>query len=129
MNRNAKKFVWFSVAVTVVFVAFMLVTLMGALAPRAYAQEATQPATGQSTTTTTGKLNPAAHGMALLSASIVMCVSCVAAGVAVGMTGSAAIGAVAERPELMGRTVLIVGLAEGIAIYGLIIAIMILGKV
>jgi V/A-type H+/Na+-transporting ATPase subunit K len=52
--------------------------------------------------------------------------SCIAAGIAVGMTGSAAIGAISERPELMGRTILFVGLAEGIAIYGLVIAIVIL---
>ena len=42
--------------------------------------------------------------------------------------GSSAIGAVTEKPELMGRTLVFLGLAEGIAIYGLIIAIMILNK-
>lgn len=133
MSRNVRKFVWLTVAASVVVVAFMLVTLMAALAPRAQAQATP----GQSTTDTSQTTDTQsttgfpheAYGMAFLSASIVMCVSCVAAGVAVGMTGSAAIGAVAERPELMGRTVLIVGLAEGIAIYGLIIAIMILGKI
>jgi len=35
-------------------------------------------------------------------------------------------GAVAERPELMGRSLIYVGLAEGIAIYGVVVAIMIL---
>lgn len=126
MNRNVKKFVLINVGMAMVFVAFMAVTLVAVLAPRAQAQEAV-------TTEGTGfekvELSDDAKGMAFLSAAIVMCVSCVAAGVAVGMTGSAAIGAVAERPELMGRTILVVGLAEGIAIYGLIIAIMIIGKV
>ncbi len=127
MSRNVKKFVWLTVAASVVVVAFMLVTLMAALAPTAQAQATPeQPKTGGGEV---AGFPHEAYGMAFLSASIVMCVSCVAAGVAVGMTGSAAIGAVAERPELMGRTVLIVGLAEGIAIYGLIIAIMILGKI
>jgi V/A-type H+-transporting ATPase subunit K len=42
------------------------------------------------------------------------------------MVGSAAMGAVAERPELMGRSLIYVGLAEGIAIYGVVVAIMIL---
>jgi V/A-type H+-transporting ATPase subunit K len=37
-------------------------------------------------------------------------------------------GAVAEKPELAGRALVFVGLAEGIAIYGLIVAIMILGR-
>jgi V/A-type H+-transporting ATPase subunit K len=43
-------------------------------------------------------------------------------------SGAAAMGAVAEKPEMAGRALIFVGLAEGIAIYGLIIAIMILGR-
>ena len=50
--------------------------------------------------------------------------ACVAAAYAVGKVGAAALGAAAERPELLGRSLLFVGLAEGIAIYGLIIAIL-----
>ena len=42
-------------------------------------------------------------------------------------TGLAAIGAIAEKPELLGRTLIFVGLAEGIVIYGLIISFIILG--
>jgi F0F1-type ATP synthase membrane subunit c/vacuolar-type H+-ATPase subunit K len=67
-------------------------------------------------------------GLGLLAAAISTCVSAIAAGVAVSIVGSAALGAVAEQPELMGRSIIFVGLAEGIAIYGLIISIMILGK-
>ena len=44
-------------------------------------------------------------------------------------TGAAALAAVSEKPELFGRSIVIVGLAEGIAIYGLIIAVLILGRV
>jgi V/A-type H+-transporting ATPase subunit K len=44
------------------------------------------------------------------------------------MVGSAAIGALAEKPELLGRVLILVGLAEGIAIYGLIISILILNR-
>jgi V/A-type H+-transporting ATPase subunit K len=44
------------------------------------------------------------------------------------MVGAAALGAIAERPEIMGRAIIFVGLAEGIAIYGLIMSILILGK-
>jgi V/A-type H+-transporting ATPase subunit K len=49
--------------------------------------------------------------------------------VAVAYVGSAALGAVGEKPELAARALIYVGLAEGIAIYGLIISIMILGKI
>lgn len=50
--------------------------------------------------------------------------ACIAAAYAVGKVGAAALGAAAERPEILGRSLLFVGLAEGIAIYGLIIAIL-----
>jgi V/A-type H+-transporting ATPase subunit K len=54
--------------------------------------------------------------------------SALAAGYAVAQVGSAAVGALTEKPELMGRALVMVGLAEGIAIYGLIIAILILNR-
>jgi V/A-type H+-transporting ATPase subunit K len=53
----------------------------------------------------------------------------IGAGIAVAYVGSAALGAIGEKPELAARALIYVGLAEGIAIYGLIISIMILGKI
>jgi len=53
----------------------------------------------------------------------------VGAGIAVAYVGSAALGAIGEKPELAARALIYVGLAEGIAIYGLIISIMILTKI
>ena len=75
-----------------------------------------------------GRAPDSAWGMALLAAAISTSVSAIAAGIAVSIVGSAAMGAVSEKPEVMGRSIIFVGLAEGIAIYGLIISIMILGK-
>lgn len=54
--------------------------------------------------------------------------SAAGAGYAVAHVGSAAVGALAEKPELMGRVLVMVGLAEGIAIYGLIVSILILNR-
>jgi V/A-type H+-transporting ATPase subunit K len=67
-------------------------------------------------------------GLAIIGAGLAVGLACIASGLAVARIGSAAIGAVSEKPELMGRTLVFLGLAEGIAIYGLIIAIMILNK-
>lgn len=50
--------------------------------------------------------------------------SCLGAGVAVGRVGAAAIGASTERPEMLARSLIFVALAEGIAIYGLLVAIL-----
>jgi V/A-type H+-transporting ATPase subunit K len=70
-----------------------------------------------------------AAGWAYLSAALAVGASSLGAGIAVALVGSAAMGAVGERPEMAGRALIFLGLAEGIAIYGLIVAIMILGKI
>ena len=70
-----------------------------------------------------------AQGMGFLAAALAVGASSIGAAIAVSAVGAAAMGAVAERPELMGRSMIYVGLAEGIAIYGLIVAIMILGRI
>jgi V/A-type H+-transporting ATPase subunit K len=65
---------------------------------------------------------------ALLGASIAVAGSSIGAGIGVSYTGSAALAAISEKPELFGRAMVFVGLAEGIAIYGLVIAIMLIGQ-
>jgi V/A-type H+-transporting ATPase subunit K len=74
-------------------------------------------------------MDPSIVKWAFLSAAMATGLSAVAAGVAVAYVGAAAVGAMSEKPEIAGRALIYVGLAEGIAIYGLIISIMILGKV
>jgi V/A-type H+-transporting ATPase subunit K len=65
---------------------------------------------------------------ALLGAAIAVAGSTIGAAIAVAYTGSAALAAISERPEIFGRAMVIVGLAEGIAIYGLVIAIILIGQ-
>ncbi len=55
-------------------------------------------------------------------------ITALGAAYAVSHVGAAALGTMGERPEIAGRALIFLGLAEGIAIYGLIIAIMILGR-
>ena len=64
-----------------------------------------------------------------VAAALATGLSALGAGIAVASVGSAAIGALAEKPELLGRTLIMIGLAEGIAIYGLIVSILILNRV
>lgn len=64
-------------------------------------------------------------GMAI-GAALATGLAAIGAGIAVGGTGAAAIGSITEKPEILGRSLIYVGLAEGIAIYGLIISFMIL---
>ncbi len=74
-------------------------------------------------------LDPQTVSWGLMAAAIATAASALAAGYAVGKVGTAAIGAFAEKPELMARLLIFVGLAEGIAIYGLIVSILILQRV
>lgn len=65
---------------------------------------------------------------AFIAAVSATAVSSAAAAYAVAAVGSAGVGAMAEKPELTGRVLVLVGLAEGIAIYGVIISILILNR-
>ena len=64
----------------------------------------------------------------LMAAAISTGLSALGAGYAVGVVGSAAVGALVEKPEMLGRLLIFIGLAEGIVIYGLIISILILDR-
>lgn len=72
----------------------------------------------------TGAADPYARLAAALSTGL----ACIGAGIAVGGSGAAAVGATAEKPESFGRALIFVGLSEGIAIYGLIISFLVLPK-
>ena len=69
-----------------------------------------------------------ADGMRYLGAALSTGLAAIGAGIAVAISASAAIGAISENEKLLGKTIIFVGLAEGIAIYGLIISIMLLGQ-
>lgn len=68
-------------------------------------------------------------GLALLGAGIPTGLAAVGAGFAVGPVGAASLAIIAEKPEMFGRTLIYLGLAEGIAIYGLVVTILLLGKI
>ncbi|HUP06199.1 MAG TPA: ATP synthase subunit C [Caldimonas sp.] len=63
-----------------------------------------------------------------IGAALATGMSSVGAGLAVAKVGTAAVGALAEKPELFGRLLIFIGLAEGIAIYGLIVSILMLNR-
>jgi V/A-type H+-transporting ATPase subunit K len=63
---------------------------------------------------------------AKLAAGLATGLGSIGAGIAVSGTGAAAVGAIAEKPEAFGRSLIFVGLAEGVALYGLIISIIVL---
>ncbi|MCD6166246.1 ATPase [bacterium] len=107
---------------TILFATVIILTFILAAYTSSGAEKETQ---SQATT----QDQSSARGMGFLAAAISTGLSVLGAGFAVAQVGTAAVGAVAEKPELIGRSLIYVGLAEGLAIYGLIIAIIILGKI
>lgn len=60
------------------------------------------------------------------SAALVMVGTALGAGYAIAITGAAAAGATVEKPEVGGKVLILVALGEALAIYGLVVALMIL---
>ena len=77
---------------------------------------------------TPSALPESAWGLGLTAAALATALAALGAGFAVAKVGTAAVGALAEKPELFGRLLIFIGLAEGIAIYGLIVAILMLNR-
>ena len=69
-----------------------------------------------------------ATGMGYLAAALVTGLSCIGGGIAVASAASAALGAISEDSGVLGKSLIFVGLAEGVCLYGLIISFMILGN-
>lgn len=68
-------------------------------------------------------------GLALIGIGLPTGLATIGAGLAVGPVGAAALAVIAEKPDMFGRTLIYLGLAEGIAIYGLVVTILLLGKI
>jgi V/A-type H+-transporting ATPase subunit K len=96
-------------------VVLLALVLFVAVLP-VFAQEAAGTAEGSSTTAI----------WKYFAAALAVGISCVAGGIAVGQIGSAAMGAMSENPELSGKALPYAGLAEGICLWGFLVALLIL---
>lgn len=73
--------------------------------------------------------DPMAAGLGYLAAALVTGMSSIGAGIAVAAASSTALGAISEDPKLMGKSLIFVALAEGIALYGLLVSFSILARI
>lgn len=67
--------------------------------------------------------------LGLVAAAVAFGFGAIGAGIAIGNVGSAAMGAIAEKPEIASQALIFIALAEGLVVFGFITALMILGKV
>ncbi|MCF3142526.1 ATP synthase subunit C [Streptomyces platensis] len=116
-RRSGKSALRYTVGANLVLLAGALALLIVALSG------------GTAEATPTAAADPAGtNSAALIGAAIAVAGASIGAAIAVAYTGAAALAALSERPELFGRAMVIVGLAEGIAIYGLVVAVLLIGK-
>lgn len=133
-ERRKKMRKWITYSAAAVFstvIVVLLITLASTVAdvygrqPAAQGVQAEQAQVAKSYSPEEAKVT--VWGFA--AAAFATAIGSIGAGIAVAYVGSAALGAIGEKPELAARALIYVGLAEGIAIYGLIISIMILTKI
>lgn len=98
------------------FGAFAIATIMLLGGPNVQASEAAVDTAALAT------------GLGYIAAALVTGLSCIGGGIAVASAASAALGAISEDSSILGKSLIFVGLAEGVCLYGLIISFMILGQ-
>ena len=103
----------------VLFIAGAIFTTVAAQEGHAVAEEASSPLSTEQADVAK---------MALIAAAVAFGAGAIAAGIAIAHVGAAAMGAVAEKPEIAGQALIFIALAEGLVVFGFITALMILGK-
>ena len=103
----------------------MLLVLAAAFATAIFAQETgnTQSTPTMQAAETGGQSTAA---LKYIGAAVAVGLACIGAGVAVGQIGAAAMGAMSENPELSGKALVYAGLAEGICLWGFLVALLVL---
>ena len=104
----------------VMFFGLMLFTGVMMFSGNAFAAETAETAAVAASSTATG--------LGYIAAALSIGMSCIGGGIAVASAASAALGAISEDSSILGKSLIFVGLAEGVCLYGLIIAFMIIGK-
>ena len=92
-------------------------------------ETATTAETAETATTATDSGAGLATGLALVGAGLAIGLAAIGAGIALSAGAPAAIGAVAENPKAFGKSIIFVALGEAVAIYGFIIAILMVIKI
>ena len=115
----------FSVKKTVIIIFLMCVLIFVVSAANVAAADTNEPESENEAVTGLS----IGSGLGLLAAALVTGMSCLGGGIAVASSASAAIGAISENPKVFGQALIFVALAEGVALYGLLISMQILTRI
>ncbi len=132
--NNAKKYLKVRIAQSLIIVFSVMVIIFTAFCSNAFSQTPANPAgdenlKGQNTAVEIQKAQVQELKFALLAAAAAFGLGAIGAGIAIAHVGAAAMGAIAEKPQVGGQALIFIALGEGIVIFGFITAIMIMGKV
>ncbi len=111
-----------------VFGAILIVTIMMFGGGGEVLASDVSDAAATAATAASGSADGLATGLGYIAAALATGASCIGGGIAVASAASAALGAISEDSSILGRSLIYVGLAEGVCLYGLIISFMILGQ-
>lgn len=109
-----------------IFIVLLALSALAAAAqeaPAAAAEASKAPAVAAATAPAAAA---AGSSLKYFAAALAVGIACIAGGIAVGQIGSAAMGAMAENPELSGKALPYAGLAEGICLWGFLVGLLIL---
>ena len=124
--NNPKKRLKTYIIQSIVLIATIMAIVSTAFCVKTFAQPAHE---GEAIHTPITKEAADVTKFGLMAAAIAFGLGAIGAGIAISHVGAAAMGAVAEKPEVAGQALIFVALAEGLVIFGFITALMILGKV
>ena len=128
MNNPQKQFKAKLVfSVIALFVVLAVVSIFAA--EKIFAQETQTKGRTEQVTQVKDTGGKTVAGYAFIGAAIAFGFGAIGAGIGIGNVGAAAMGAIAEKPEMAGQALIFVALAEGLVIFGFITALMILAKV
>jgi V/A-type H+-transporting ATPase subunit K len=128
-KRLQKKIVLSMVVLISILTIFSMITGVRIFAQESVGAESAAPAAGTAAGAVITPEKATVSKFAFIAAAVAFGLGALGAGLAIGNVGSAAMGAVAEKPEVAGQALIFVALAEGLVIFGFITALMILGKV
>ena len=130
--KDARKYLKLRIVKSVVMVLAMAIIIFGVFSAKAFSQQTSPNETSTNLETKDAALRQIEAQetqFALLAASIAFGLGALGAGIAISHVGAAAMGAVTEKPQVAGQALIFVALAEGIVVFGFVMALMILGKV
>jgi V/A-type H+-transporting ATPase subunit K len=129
-RENVKRDFRKKTRLSIFLLAALLIIFSMIAATRSYAEDQSEKSVesaGSNSITSAEQANVAKFG--LIAAAIAFGFGAIGAGIAIANVGAAAMGAIAEKPEIAGQALIFIALAEGLVVFGFITALMILGKI